>query len=89
MGAVWARLRSEARARWWSWAALALVAGIAAAAVLSAQVAASLGVPSEPTTSVVALVVAILGILLLANLAAVVPAWLARRTRPATVLRTE
>jgi ABC-type lipoprotein release transport system permease subunit len=63
--------------------------GLAAGRFAWGAVATSLGVPFEPATSAAALVAAIVGILLLANLAALFPAWLARRTRPATVLRAE
>ena len=48
-----------------------------------------LGVPAQPATPVVALVLLIPAAVLLANMTAAVPAWLAGRTRPTTELRME
>ncbi len=52
-------------------------------------VAQQLHVVSEPVVPVVALVLVVPGALLVANLAAAAPAWAARRTSPATTLRSE
>jgi hypothetical protein len=52
-------------------------------------IAQELGVPSEPTTHAVRVLLVLPGVLLLTNLVALVPAALARRTRPAAELRSE
>jgi ABC-type antimicrobial peptide transport system permease subunit len=54
-----------------------------------AEIADELGVPSEPTTGALAVLLIVPGVVLLANVVAAIPAWLARRTRPAAELRSE
>ncbi|HXY95009.1 MAG TPA: FtsX-like permease family protein [Acidimicrobiia bacterium] len=52
-------------------------------------IAGELGVPSEPTLSVAALALVAVGMVVVTNLIALVPASMARRTSPAATLRTE
>jgi predicted lysophospholipase L1 biosynthesis ABC-type transport system permease subunit len=54
-----------------------------------AGIADALGVPSEPTVSITVIAAIVVGMLLAANLIALVPAAIARRTRPAVALRVE
>jgi ABC-type antimicrobial peptide transport system permease subunit len=74
-------------------AALALVIGIplglALGSVLWRLFADQIGVAPDVTWPLVGVVLAIPATILLANLIAAVPAWLAARTHPATVLRSE
>jgi ABC-type antimicrobial peptide transport system permease subunit len=51
-------------------------------------IAHELGVPSEPTTDWALIALIGVGLLVTANVVAVVPAWLARRGRAASALRT-
>jgi ABC-type antimicrobial peptide transport system permease subunit len=52
-------------------------------------IANALGVPSEPTVSIPVITLVVMGMLLAANLIALLPAALARRTNPATALHAE
>jgi ABC-type lipoprotein release transport system permease subunit len=63
--------------------------GVAAGRWTWTLVADQLGVVPEPTVPLVSLLLMIPGVLLVANLAAAVPAWAAARTKAALVLRTE
>ncbi|MEY2567207.1 MAG: putative transport system permease protein [Actinomycetota bacterium] len=81
-----------------AWQATVL-AGLAAVAGLPIGVVAGrwgwrlfadqLGVPARPVTPLLAAVVLLPATLVLGNVVAAVPAWLASRTRPAVVLRTD
>lgn len=70
---------------------VALVLGIPAGLILGRwgwdAIAAELGVPSDPTTQPSAIAAVALGLVVTANVVAVVPALLARRTRAAAALR--
>jgi putative ABC transport system permease protein len=74
-------------------AVLALVigfpAGVAAGRWTWLAVAVNLGVVPEPVLPARLLVLLAVATILVANLVAAVPAWLAARTRPAIVLRAE
>jgi predicted lysophospholipase L1 biosynthesis ABC-type transport system permease subunit len=54
-----------------------------------AAIASALGVPAEPAVNDATIVAIVVIMLLVANVVALVPAWMARRTRPATALRAE
>jgi ABC-type lipoprotein release transport system permease subunit len=54
-----------------------------------AAIADELEVPSEPTTRALVVLLIVPGVILLANLVAALPAWLARGTQPAAELRAE
>jgi ABC-type antimicrobial peptide transport system permease subunit len=54
-----------------------------------AEIADQLAVPSEPTTNTIGVVLIVPGVILLANVVAAIPAWVARGTRPAEELRAE
>jgi ABC-type lipoprotein release transport system permease subunit len=80
----------------WQSSALALAAlllglplGVAAGRWTWSLFARELGVPPEPATPVLAILLLVPCTFLLANVVAAVPGRLAARTRPATVLRTE
>jgi ABC-type antimicrobial peptide transport system permease subunit len=82
MSAVWARSRAELRTRWRAWLGLSLAVGVAAGTVLALAAGARRTASAYPRLVAVATV-------LIANLVAAVPAWMAARTHPATVLRSE
>ena len=52
-------------------------------------IAHALGVPSAPTVSIAVVTLVVVGMLVAANLIALLPAALARRTNPATALHSE
>jgi predicted lysophospholipase L1 biosynthesis ABC-type transport system permease subunit len=53
------------------------------------EIADQLAVPSEPTTNTIGILLIVPGVIVLANLVAALPAWLARGTQPAAELRAE
>jgi putative ABC transport system permease protein len=63
--------------------------GIAAGRLVWSAFATNLGVVADPVVAVLTLTAIALGVLLVANLLAVVPALFAARERPASLLRTE
>jgi len=76
-----------------TFACIALLAGIPLGLIGGTwawnAIANALGVPSEPTLSIAGITLVILGMLLAANVIALLPAALARRTNPATALHAE
>jgi ABC-type antimicrobial peptide transport system permease subunit len=69
--------------------AVGLPVGIAAGRWIWLAVAEQVGVVPEPVVPVGLLALAAVATVLIANLVAAVPAWMAARTHPATVLRSE
>ena len=63
--------------------------GVAVGRTLWAVLARSIGVVAEPSVAWLAVALALPVLVLGANAVAAVPAWVAGRTRPATVLRSE
>jgi len=63
--------------------------GLLIGRIVWAEIADQLAVPSEPTTNTIGVVLIVPGVILLANVVAAIPAWVARGTRPAVELRAE
>jgi ABC-type lipoprotein release transport system permease subunit len=70
-------------------AIIAVPLGIAAGRWTWTVFAERLGLPAGPVVSVVAVAAVVAGAFVVSGLVALAPAWMAARTRPATVLRTE
>ena len=69
--------------------ALGLPLGLAAGRWLWRAIADQLGIVPAPRLPILAVLVMFPAVLVVANVAAVVPGWLAARVRPADVLRSE
>ena len=63
--------------------------GVALSRLAWGAVADELGIASVPVTSIALLALVVPAMLVVANAVALVPAWLARRTKPAIALRAE
>jgi hypothetical protein len=69
--------------------AIGIPVGVAAGRWIWLVVAEQIGVVPEPVLPAALLALLVAATVLVANLVAAVPAWMAARTRPATVLRAE